>query len=109
MKVKPGVDDSKLNKEIREALDLADKVHQIVTGKECVLTSTYDGVHRPRSGRQSRHYLNDAGDVRRWYLDAWNVTNGVTIFVALLSLILDKSLFQVCKESDHVHLEFDPK
>lgn len=66
----------------------------------CTITSGLDGKHM----RGSKHYTGDAFDVR---------TNNVPTekLAPLKSLIAERltSDFDVILESDHFHIEFDPK
>ena len=60
MLLKAGVDISRLNREIRRALQIVNTVY-INYIEELVVTSTYEGNHSPRS----LHYGNDAFDARK--------------------------------------------
>ncbi len=61
MLVKLGVDISQLNREARRALKVIEDVFNNIAGEEAVITSTYEGDHRP----DSLHYCNDDIDIRK--------------------------------------------
>jgi len=60
MLLKLGVDISRLNREIRRALNIIADVY-IMKGEEAVIISTYEGDHSP----SSLHYRNDAVNIRK--------------------------------------------
>ena len=93
MLLKPGVDISRLNREIRRALKQIEVVYP-----DFVVTSTYEGGHDP----SSLHYANDAVDIR---LTTWR---GQPISVGKLGRILGDD-FDVVGEKTHIHIEYDPK
>ena len=93
MLLKPGVDISRLNREIRRALG---KIKRACG--EFVITSTYEGSHSP----WSLHYANDAIDIR---MTSWN---GTPISTEILRAELGKD-YDVVQESTHIHIEYDPK
>lgn len=96
MLIKAGVDISKLNREIRRALP---KIQNVLMrhGIEFVITSTYEGTH----GDGSLHYCNDAIDCRGPKVGGGDCEKH-------LKVILGKD-YDVVSESDHIHVEFDPK
>ena len=96
MLLKAGVDISRLNKPIRQALGPLESIY-LSGGKELIVTSTYEGTHMA----SSLHYQNDAIDVR-WI--AGNVLN----LVDKIKSRLGKD-FDVVEEGDHLHIEYDPK
>ena len=67
---------------------------------DCVITSASDGKHGPNS----LHYNGQALDLRTRHINGQG-----------LQLVVDKlkeafgSQFDVVLESDHIHVEFDPK
>jgi len=96
MLIKAGVDISRLERKTRRALG---KVDQIMTlnDEELVITSTFEGNH---SGG-SLHYANLAFDMRL-----------PDHHLGKIELQIDGALgknFDVCRESDHLHIEYDPK
>lgn len=67
-------------------------------GQEAIITSAVDGKHK----RSSAHYTGRAVDLRIWDLDD----------AEFAVLALQKALgseYDVILESNHIHLEFDPK
>lgn len=87
-----------LNSRLVEALFIADEMHRRETTKELVITSLNDGRHM----KNSLHYSGKAADLRTWHID------DVNLFAAELSQAIGKD-FDVVVESDHIHLEYDPK
>ena len=95
MLLKPGVDISRLNREMRRFLAKADAVY-IVYGEVFVINSTYGGIHSP----SSLHYANDAIDIdppKKYKQE---------IFSDLRNL--DPAKYDVVDEGDHTHVEYDP-
>lgn len=70
-------------------------------GVPFLVTSGTDGKH----SAGSLHYSGNAMDLRRWDLDAKGVTAQA---VSMLKSQLG-SEFDVVLESDHIHVEYDPK
>jgi len=96
MLLKAGVDISRLNREIRRALGkLAGLFADL--GVEIVVTETYGGNH----GSGSLHYANDAFDVR--FPGVYSVET-----ISLIRKRLGPK-FDIVGESDHIHVEYDPK
>jgi len=91
-----GVDISRLNREARRALR---KVSDLFYGfgQEAVVTSTYEGDH----GAGSLHYANDAFDIRLPDPDIVGI-------IGTLKANLGPD-FDIVLESDHIHIEYDPK
>lgn len=70
-------------------------------GFKLVGTSFKDGVH----SRASLHTSGYAVDLR-----IWNIPDGtLDIIVASARLVLFPEGFDVIKEKDHIHVEYDPK
>lgn len=96
MLLKPGVDISRLNRPIRRTLNHVDLIYK--TYQEVfVITSTYSGDHSPGS----LHYSNDAYDCRL-----------PSDYQAVIFDRIREKLgpdFDVVKEKDHYHIEYDPK
>ena len=65
MLVKMGVDITLLERPIRRVLSVVDDVFKEITGQEAVLTSTFEGDHKP----SSLHYANLAVDFRIRHVD----------------------------------------
>jgi len=70
-------------------------------GLDVVVTSGTDGVH----GRASRHWSGSALDYRTRHITATGLKERIA-GEASAALGLD---FDVVLESDHLHIEFDPK
>lgn len=96
MLLKLGVDISRLADPMRQALNKIENIFQ-ANGMEPVITSTYEGTHSP----SSFHYVNRAVDLR---LPHTSVRNKV---VSELKAALPG--FDVVLESNHIHVEYDPK
>lgn len=96
MLVKAGVDISRLRPEIRKKLnEIARRVWSIEK-TELVITSTYEGNH----SEGSLHYANLAVDIRRH-------KKGQEVRDELRDKFgMD---YDVILESDHIHIEYDPK
>ena len=67
---------------------------------DCVITSASDGKHGPNS----LHYNGQALDLRTRHING----QGLQLVVDKLKEALG-SQFDVVLESDHIHVEFDPK
>ena len=96
MVLKPGVDISRLNREIRRTLPKLDAIYKLY-GEVLVITSTYEGTH----GAGSLHYANDAVDVGL-------PRKNKSLLFNTIREDLDLSLYDVVKENTHNHVEFDP-
>lgn len=99
MKIKPGVQLKNISPQIVLAATICNSVYQ-ENGYECVITSMSDGTHSNRS----LHYFGDAVDlrIRNVPKNQWeNLTN-------LLKEALG-SEFDVVLESNHIHVEYDPR
>ncbi|MBA7610716.1 hypothetical protein ES703_17928 [subsurface metagenome] len=96
MLIKTGVDISRLNRPIRRALNPISQWFQAYN-EELVIISTYEGDHSP----SSLHYCNDAIDVR------FPRQQNKDLFKNLARELGKK--FDVVVESDHIHIEYDPK
>lgn len=96
MLIKAGVDISRLNREIRRALS---EVQEVLNkwASELVITSTFEGNHSPGS----LHYANDAIDIRKP-----DVSSELVYDELKVKLGID---YDVVLESDHIHVEYDPK
>jgi hypothetical protein len=82
--------------ELGLALSIAQAVYAI-HGSEFVITSVVEGEHK----RASLHYTGCAADLRRPAI-------GAETLVARLTAALGDD-FDVIFESDHIHVEFQPK
>lgn len=97
MLLKLGVAIDKLNPEIRRALLAIETVYQ-EQSQEPVITSTYDGNHMA----SSLHYHNDAIDLR-----LPTMATRITITERIKEKLGHD--YDVVLESDHIHVEYDPK
>ena len=97
MLLKLGVDISRLARPLRRKLDGIDEIFKLITGREAVITSTYECEHRPNS----LHYYNEAIGVRL------PDSRGGEVVIKLREY-LGKD-FDVVPEVSHIHIEYDPK
>lgn len=80
-------------------LPIIDRVFAESGHSPCTITSAFDGTHQPGS----LHYVGRALDFRRW-----DIETSATLVCADLRKELGPD-FDVVLESDHIHVEFDPK
>lgn len=116
MLLKPGIDFSRMGRKCRKSLFTVSEVYQSF-GLEPVITSINDRDHGPGS----LHYANDAYDLRvarrcallPGFFDdhSDNVIEWASIEFDIYQKIKAKlgPQFDVVKESDHIHVEYDPK
>lgn len=100
MYIKAGVKLAGIRPEMVIAMYVADTVFQKLFGEELVLTEATGGVH----GRGSLHYVGQAIDIRTRDLTKNDI--------AKLALEIRERLgeeYDVVIESDHIHIEFQPK
>ncbi len=97
MKFKVGVSIAGVRPEISIALQVVEPILEKY-GQEAVITSCMDGKHK----RASAHYTGRAVDLR-----IWDITDKRKCVLDMQDA-LGKD-FDVIMESDHIHLEFDPK
>lgn len=100
MKIKPGVRVFGLRPEMVLALTICESIYRKY-GVEVVITAGIEGKHK----RGSFHYAGDAADIRIKNLPPEVSTVHVRDEIAD-ALGTD---FDVVLESDHIHIEFDPK
>lgn len=99
MQLKPGVRLNGIKPELLVAMMAADGMHT-EAGYQMVVTSVTEGKH----ARASKHYTGCAFDLRISHLAdgvSKNITNRLTFALG--------SDFDVILESDHIHVEYDPK
>ena len=101
MLIKLGVDISLLDRSIRRKLNIIEDFYMKNTTYEAVITSTYEGTHSPGS----LHYCHQAIDIRK---PIYMAKIPIVDFVEQLIQILGED-FDVVLESDHIHIEYDPK
>jgi hypothetical protein len=85
---------------IRAAFYITDEVSKKIAEKGIVITSILDGKHKPFS----KHYEGNAFDIR--------IIQYLKTHITKLLEQLKKELgpdFDVVLESDHIHIEYDPK
>ena len=95
MLIKLGVSIERLSPQTRRILNIVDAEYEVY-GSEAVITSTYEGNHRPGS----LHYQDDAIDFRR--------TPDINSIAKNLRVKLSDD-YDVVIEVDHLHVEYDPK
>ena len=101
MKLKKGVTPNGLMPQLLLALMVADQVWAD-NGQELVVTSLNDSKH----SRTSLHYAGCAADLRTRYFDPDQVE---TIAELLREALGNCPDYDVVVESDHIHLEWQPK
>ena len=98
MLLKLGVDISRLKSPIRKKLNIIDSICILLGGSEAILTSTYEGSHSP----SSLHHADLAIDVRRY---SEKISERI---IEKLKTDLGPN-YDAVFESDHIHIEYDPK
>jgi len=81
------------------ALNVTDQIYTSY-GQELVITSLNDGKH----SRTSLHYIGAAADLRTSYFTTSEIDNIADLIRNKLGVDYD-----VIVESNHIHLEFQPK
>ena len=99
MKTKAGVVMEGVKPEILFVCGVAHAVHDDLFHSPVVVTSLIDGKHMPNS----LHYTGRAVDFRDRDLSF----EQASAFVSELSRLLVPLGFQVIREKDHIHVEFD--
>jgi|TARA_R110000824_G_scaffold216127_3_gene402723 uncharacterized protein YcbK (DUF882 family) len=97
---KEGVLVNGLKPEILFGLQIAEGYFESMGISEVVVTSVVDGVH----SQGSLHYVGYAADLRIWAIE----DNELDEFARGLSEELGVE-FDVVLETDHIHMEFQPK
>lgn len=101
MKKTSNVVSSGVTKEIVFAIGVADEIYRRIANQEVVITSLNDSQHMAGS----LHYLGQAVDFRTRTL----TLNQLNQIVAELKNRLYPLGYDVVLESDHIHIEYDPK
>lgn len=101
MRLKKGVSARGLTPQIALALMVADEVYR-EEGVECVITSLNDGKH----SRTSLHYCGQGADLRTRNLPNQAAKERVQFKIAER---LGSDDYDVILESDHIHVEWQPK
>ena len=92
MLIKPGVDISRLDRQLRRLLNKIQRNYP-----DFVITSTYEGTHSP----SSLHYANQAVDLRLVYPIKW-----AEIDPNNLKTLAGRK-FDVLREATHFHIEYE--
>lgn len=90
----------RITEAVNKILTAGEMVFRTVVDKPCVVTSGRDGKHQ----KGSKHYTDEALDLRRFHLEA----DELAPIVEALQRTLGKD-FDVVIEGDHVHIEYDKK
>lgn len=101
MKLKTGVDPVALAPQLLLALYVADGIWREL-GEELVVTSLNDSKH----SHTSLHYAGMAADLRTRYFSPAQVNNAAA---RLREALGTNPSYDVVVESDHIHLEYQPK
>ena len=91
---------------IKEYLTELDNLVKRYTHVELDITSGCEliAIHEPGS----KHYTGDAIDIRTWGIYSLK-ENIIEKFIKDLYKIFPDDLYDIVKEKDHIHIEFDPK
>jgi len=100
MELKPGASLKGVQWQMFEAALVVECVWQTYGFHECVITSGNDGKHMDTS----LHYKGLALDFRTWHIKPDSLVKMAADVRAKLGLDYD-----VVIETDHLHVEFDPK
>lgn len=96
---KEGVFMDNTSSHVLHAFVVIDIIHEKWTGTKATVTSIEDGKHK----RLSKHYEDNALDMRIWALER----SRLPAFVDDLEEALG-NLYDVVLEHDHIHIEWDP-
>lgn len=107
LKLKPGVDCSKIQPELLLGLMLAEGVFRFYD-HDCIVTALRDGKHRPNSLHQ-RDGLCRAADLRSNLIPAEIAANLVRDIKECAGWDFDVLLEGANTPNEHIHLEYDPK
>ncbi len=102
-KLKPGVSVNGLKPEMNVAIQAVSDLFGI-DGYDVIITSGVDGVH----SRTSLHYVGYALDFRTRHIPRGRTLQYVQKLKQHLGSEFDV-LFESSKESEHMHIEFQPK
>ena len=109
LRIKEGVSIRGLQPQMFHAWNVAGEVYEESHGVDCILTAGVDGKH----GRGSLHYVGFAIDLRiRNLLPGWQLTPELVEAAELVNIKLQNRLgfeYDVVLESNHFHIEFQPK
>ncbi len=107
MYVKDGVVFHRITAEMRRVMVAAEVVWlELGLPREPTITSAADGKHMAGS----KHYQDQALDIRIWQLrgNGTSKERRVELAASKLSRTLGRD-YDVVVESDHIHVEYDPK
>ncbi len=112
MDIKKGASLEGIKPETKHAIEVVDKIY-IANGANLTVTSGTeghpgDGVHK----HTSLHYTGNAFDCRIWvFKNASNGSTNMTKVNAVAKQIREElgRDYDVLVESDHIHIEYDPK
>ena len=90
---------------IKSKLHYLDALITSYTGGECVITSGCELTAEHMVG--SKHYTGEAIDIRTWGIYAMRAED-IKNFMNNLYEIFPDSQYDIVKEKDHIHIEFDP-
>ena len=99
---KAGVDIKGIGQEITLGVIVLDAVFS-AHGAKTFITACRDGKHMEKS----KHYIGDALDIR--LASRWVTTANIDLTVLNEARTALGEQFDLVLESDHFHLEFDPK
>ncbi len=109
LRVKEGVSIRGLQPQMFHAWNVAGEVYDEVSNADCILTAGVDGKH----GHGSLHYVGFAIDLRIRNLDGGD---GITASTMRRAGVVKEHLkerlgpeYDVVLESNHFHIEFQPK
>ena len=96
----PRVKLAAMSPQIALALYVADKVRDEFDSREITVTSVCDGAH----SHTSLHYIGHAADIRTRDIDTEMQRDFTDTLIEKLG-----AEFDVVLESDHIHIEYQPK
>lgn len=85
---------------IKAGYKVVDDLSKELFGIEIIITSGMEGEH----SINSKHPKGDAVDIRTWYYKKGEAAK----LVKAVKAKIDKN-YDIILESDHIHLEYDPK
>ena len=97
---KAGVNSQGLSYEVTSKFDQIDRIHRKYIKRDAIITSCLDGKH----SKNSLHYNGNAIDLRTVDMGIGKALEIVNALKAELG-----SHYDIVLESDHIHLEYDPK
>ncbi len=105
IKVKKGIDISKLKEEIKDTFDTIDDVYKYCNVPEATITSANDSKHK--SG--SKHYTDEAIDLRGNDVDDFKMKDISEELKQRLGkdYDIDPEFFPKNPSNDHIHIEYD--